>query len=218
MSGHWESFFTSACVVSRHFLMNSTRATSHSRFRNRSRAAGSTTHHLIGIPLEIQPVSHIILHLNTNLLTCIVDLIDSMLIVDPEKRYTIDQCLQHPWLTQSSPSVNDSTGGLVGGIASLQVQRRAAARERTLLSSLNTVEVTAQLDAGKDKRPVKVFAKNKGRVTNFSKESDPASRRAPDEFIEMGGKGDQELFPDDDSSIYPTGDNGEKIKATKAQR
>ncbi|EKJ75702.1 hypothetical protein FPSE_04084 [Fusarium pseudograminearum CS3096] len=147
-----------------------------------------------------------------------LDLIDSMLIVDPEKRYTIDQCLQHPWLTQSSPSVNDSTGGLVGGIASLQVQRRAAARERTLLSSLNTVEVTAQLDAGKDKRPVKVFAKNKGRVTNFSKESDPASRRAPDEFIEMGGKGDQELFPDDDSSIYPTGDNGEKIKASKAQR
>lgn len=141
-----------------------------------------------------------------------------MLIVDPEKRFTIDQCLQHPWLTQSSPSVNDSTGGLVGGIAGLEVNRRAPARERTLLSSLNTVQVTAQLDVGKNKNPVKVFAKNKGRVTNFSKESDPASQRAPDEFIEMGGKGDQELFPDDDSSIYPIGDNGEKIKANKAKR
>ncbi|KAM0546671.1 hypothetical protein ACHAPJ_010708 [Fusarium lateritium] len=148
-----------------------------------------------------------------------LDLIDSMLIVDPEKRFTIDQCLQHPWLTQSAPAVNDSTGGLVGGIAGLEVNRRAPARERTLLSSLNTVEVTAQLEVGKNKNPVKVFSKNKGRVTNVStKESGPASQRAPGEFMEMGGKGDQELFADDDASIYPVGDNGEKIKATKAKR
>ncbi|KAI8414851.1 hypothetical protein FOFC_04470 [Fusarium oxysporum] len=147
-----------------------------------------------------------------------LDLIDSMLIVDPEKRFTIDQCLQHPWLTHSSPGVNDSTGGLVGGIAGLEVNRRAPARERTLLASLNTVQVTAQLEVGKDKNPVKVFSKNKGRVTNIAKESDPAAQRAPDEFIEMGGKGDQELFADDDSSIYPIGDNGEKIKANKAKR
>ncbi|KAF5531361.1 CAMK RAD53 kinase [Fusarium napiforme] len=147
-----------------------------------------------------------------------LDLIDSMLIVDPEKRFTIDQCLQHPWLTQSSPGVNDSTGGLVGGIAGLEVNRRAPARERTLLASLNTVQVTAQLEVGKDKNPVKVFSKNKGRVTNVAKESDPAAQRAPDEFIEMGGKGDQELFADDDSSIYPIGDNGEKIKVNKAKR
>lgn len=129
-----------------------------------------------------------------------LDLIDSMLIVDPEKRFTIDQCLQHPWLTQSSPGVNDSTGGLVGGIAGLEVNRRAPARERTLLASLNTVQVTAQLEVGKDKNPVKVFSKNKGRVTNVAKESDPAAQRAPDEFVEMGG------------------DNGEKIKANKAKR
>ncbi|KAF4336193.1 CAMK RAD53 kinase [Fusarium beomiforme] len=147
-----------------------------------------------------------------------LDLIDSMLIVDPEKRFTIDQCLQHPWLTQSSPGVNDSTGGLVGGIAGLEVNRRAPARERTLLASLNTVQVTAQLEVGKDKNPVKVFSKNKGRVTNVSKESDPSAQRAPGEFIEMGGKGDQELFADDDSSIYPIGDNGEKIKANKVKR
>ncbi|KIL91229.1 camk rad53 protein kinase [Fusarium avenaceum] len=147
-----------------------------------------------------------------------LDLIDSMLIVDPEKRFTIDQCLQHPWLTQSTPSVNDSTGGLVGGIAGLEVNRRAPARERTLLSSLNTVEVTAHVEIGKDKNPVKVFSKNKGRISNFKKESGPASQRAPDEFIEMGGKGDQELYADDDSSIYPIGDNGEKIKASKAVR
>lgn len=32
----------------------------------------------------------------------IVDLIDSMLVVDPARRFTIEQCLTHPWLTQSA--------------------------------------------------------------------------------------------------------------------
>ncbi|KAI8678433.1 hypothetical protein NCS55_00563900 [Fusarium keratoplasticum] len=129
-----------------------------------------------------------------------LDLIDSMLIVDPEKRFTIDQCLSHPWLTQNAPSVNDSTGGLVGGLAGLEVNRRVPARERTLLSSINSVQVTAQLEVGKNKNPVKVFAKNKGRVTNVHKEAGPASQRAPQEFMELGG------------------DNASKVKAGKAKR
>lgn len=139
-----------------------------------------------------------------------------MLIVDPEKRFTIDQCLSHPWLSQSMPGVNDSTGGLVGGLAGLDVNRRAPARERTLLSSLNSVEVTAQVQVGKNKTPVKVFSKNKNRVTNAPKETGPASQRAPDEFMEMGGKGDQRLFGEDDSSIYPTGDAvGKTVKTNR---
>ena len=141
-----------------------------------------------------------------------VDLIDSMLIVDPDRRFTIDQCLAHPWLAQNSPAVHDSTGGLVGGIATLEVNRRAPVRERTLLSSLNTVSVTAQIPAGENKDPVKVFSKNKNRVTNTRKESGPASQRAPKEFIEMGGKGDQQLFGDDSSSVYPAGDTVMKAK------
>ncbi|KAG8161851.1 hypothetical protein KVR01_008838 [Diaporthe batatas] len=32
-----------------------------------------------------------------------VDLIDSMLVVDPERRFTIEQCLSHPWLTLLDP-------------------------------------------------------------------------------------------------------------------
>lgn len=141
-----------------------------------------------------------------------------MLIVDPERRFTIDQCLAHPWLNQSTPGVNDSTNGLVGGLAGLEVNRRAPVRERTLLSSLNSVQVAAQLEVGRNKNPVKVFAKNKGRVTNCStKESGPASQRAAAEFMEMGGKGDQELFGEDDSSIYPTGDVASKSKSTKAK-
>ncbi|KAF4505203.1 hypothetical protein G6O67_007178 [Ophiocordyceps sinensis] len=128
-----------------------------------------------------------------------------MLIVDPEKRYTIEQCLSHPWLTQNAQNVNDSTGGLVGGIAGLEVKRRAPNRERTLLASINSVEVTAQLGTGEGAR-IKVFAKNKRNVAKANKESAPDGQRAPREFMEMGGKGDQQLFADDSSSVYPVGD------------
>lgn len=134
-----------------------------------------------------------------------------MLVVDPERRFTIDQCLAHPWVTQGSANVNDSTGGLVGGIAGLEVNRRAPARERTLLSSLNSVEVTATVDGNRN--PVKVFSKNKQRVTNTGKEEGPADNRAPQEFLQMGGKGDQELFGDDDGSIYPDARTAPKANA-----
>ncbi|PFH59485.1 hypothetical protein XA68_12272 [Ophiocordyceps unilateralis] len=115
-----------------------------------------------------------------------LDLIDSMLIVDPNKRFTIDQCLSHPWLTNNAPGVNDSTGGLVGGIAGLEVDRRAPHRERTLLASLNSIEVTAKLPAGGDRSPVKVFAKNKHHIINATKETGPDGQRAPKEFMELG--------------------------------
>ncbi|KAH7328770.1 kinase-like domain-containing protein [Stachybotrys elegans] len=141
-----------------------------------------------------------------------LDLIDSMLVVDPERRFTIDQCLAHPWLTQTT-NVNDSTNGLVGGIAGLEMNRRAPARERTLLASLNSIQVTAEVGAGKDKPPVKVFAKNKSRQGGAHKEAGPAHQRAPAEFIEMGGKGDQELFGDDSGSIYPVGDAVANLKS-----
>lgn len=123
-----------------------------------------------------------------------MDLIDSMLIVDPEKRFTVDQCLAHPWLTQQPMSVNDSTGGLVGGIAGLEVNRRAPKRERTLLCHYNQVLVPEHVTAGDAKTPVKVFTNPKDRVINVPREQAPAELRAPAEFMGMGGKGDQVLF------------------------
>lgn len=134
-----------------------------------------------------------------------------MLVVDPEKRFTIDQCLSHPWLTQGSTNVNDSTGGLVGGIAGLEVNRRGPPRERTLLSNLNSVQVAATVDGNRS--PVKVFAKNKHHVINAPKEDGPAHQRDPSEFMEMGGRGDQQLFGNDSSSIYPAGDASPKSKS-----
>ena len=144
-----------------------------------------------------------------------MDLIDSMLVVDPEKRFTVDQCLSHPWLTQATPGVNDSTGGLVGAIAGLEVNRRAPARERTLLSTINSVEVEAQPALDGDKNPVKVYSKNKGRVNKVHKEAGPSENRAPKEFMEMGGKGDQPLFDEDESSVYPSANLTETAKSQK---
>jgi serine/threonine-protein kinase Chk2 len=133
-----------------------------------------------------------------------------MLVVDPEKRFTVDQCLAHPWLTDKPPGVNDSTNGLVSGLAGLEMSRRAPFRERTLISSINTYMVTERVPAGAGKPDVKVYAKNAkgamGAPPTPKKEMRPDDNREPGEFMEMGGKGDQELFSDDGGSRYPTKD------------
>ncbi|KAM7222138.1 putative DNA damage response protein kinase [Rhypophila decipiens] len=129
-----------------------------------------------------------------------LDLIDSMLIVNPEKRFTIDQCLAHPWMQQGGPGVNDSTNGLVNGLAGLEMSRRGIVRERTLLSSINTVQVTKRVPMGGKKPDLAIVEKNAGK-----KEVRPADGRQPGEFMALGGKGDQTLF-DDEGSIYSKND------------
>lgn len=150
-----------------------------------------------------------------------LDLIDRMLTVDVEKRYTVDECLEHPWITQKLINPNDSTDGLVGGIANLDFSKRKMARERTLLSSINDVKVSRIIDVKGGKDPVKVYVKNpnsKNKVNNPvpkqpngnpksvpppRKEPTPATNRNPDEFMGLGGKGDQDLFGYDGESRYP---------------
>lgn len=137
-----------------------------------------------------------------------LDLIDHMLVVEPEKRYTVDDCLKHPWLTQKSVGVNDSTDGLVAGIGGLDVHRRGVVRERTLLSSINSVEVATKIPMGpnQERGPLKVYKKNPttnpDRTNAKPHEARPDDQRDAQEFIEMGGKGDQELFADDAGSFY----------------
>lgn len=135
----------------------------------------------------------------------LVDLIDHMLVVEPGKRFTVDQCLAHPWVTQKPLGVHDSTDGLVAGIGGLEMHRRGAVRERTLLSSINSVQVTNKIPLpDSEKGPLKVFAKNpmadKGKATTT--EPRPADQRGTKEFMEMGGKGDQDLFGNDSRSFY----------------
>ncbi|KAI1845713.1 hypothetical protein JX265_008696 [Neoarthrinium moseri] len=139
-----------------------------------------------------------------------LDLIDSMLVVEPEKRYTVDQCLAHPWITQKMPNVNDSTDGLVAGVGGLQVHKRGIVRERTLLSSINSVSIAHQVPLGPQqqngKKPaLKVYAKNKSASSSTNvkpQEARPADERDAREFMELGGKGDPELFGNDGTSYY----------------
>ena len=96
-----------------------------------------------------------------------LDLIDRMLTVDVHKRITIDECLEHPWVTQPDfVSLHDSTDGLTGAMGQLEFTRRSKVqRERTLLSNINDVKVSkvVQVDSSKlngspevDRQPVKV--------------------------------------------------------------
>ncbi|KAI4149921.1 MAG: hypothetical protein LQ340_004369 [Diploschistes diacapsis] len=98
-----------------------------------------------------------------------LDLIDKMLLVDPEKRATIEECLEHPWLTQRMPSLTDSTDGLTGAMGSLDFSKRKVARERTLLSSLNEVVVEQVVQDPHGKSIVKIWGKNKSQTPQTNK-------------------------------------------------
>lgn len=143
-----------------------------------------------------------------------LDLIDRMLTVDVGSRISIDECLEHPWTTANNTiNVNDSTDGLTGAIQKLDFSKRKIQRERTLLSSINDVKVARVIKGVEGQEAVKVYEKNG--VTSGTKRSDPGkddgkephpdSKRNPQEFIEMGGKGDQTLYSEEeDGSRYPT--------------
>ncbi|OQO09088.1 hypothetical protein B0A48_05979 [Cryoendolithus antarcticus] len=163
-----------------------------------------------------------------------LDLIDRMLTVDSDKRITIDECLEHPWLTQQPMTLTDSTDGLTGALAGLDFTRRKPVRERTLLSSINDVRVGKVLNSQKPDQPaVKVWDKNQGtkklapqqrskaKGGHFEQtleqevaiEERPDAARDPQEFMGMGGKGDEQLFEEQTGSIYP----GETIKEVKGE-
>lgn len=148
-----------------------------------------------------------------------LDLIDRMLTVDVDKRMTVDECLEHPWITQRYLNPADSTDGLTGAMDELDFSKRKLQRERTLLSSINDIKVSKVIDTQDDRIPVKVFEKNAAgkRLHNNpaengvspkpnsgtpKKEDTPAAHRAAQEFMEMGGKGDQPLFWNDTGSRY----------------
>ncbi len=168
-----------------------------------------------------------------------LDLIDRMLTVDVDKRITIDECLEHPWVVNAN-YVNpaDSTDGLTKEIGKLDFSKRKIQRERTLLSTINDVKISKVIDTASlttnNGQPdqanagvhVKVWEKNpegknvqmarakanskikgagkakNGAAKDRKKEENPAAGRATDEFMEMGGKGDMQLFGDDASSRY----------------
>ncbi|KAF2842994.1 Pkinase-domain-containing protein [Patellaria atrata CBS 101060] len=134
-----------------------------------------------------------------------LDLIDRMLTVNVEARITVDECLEHPWMTQRELKVNDSTDGLTGAMSHLDFSKRKMHRERTLLCSINEIRVDRVIEMQGDHPPLKIYEKNKTGVKNGqgTKEEDPAANRDPDEFIKQGGRGDQVLFDNEDSRYTP---------------
>ena len=157
-----------------------------------------------------------------------LDLIDRMLTVEVDKRITIDECLEHPWITQEYAGPNDSTDGLTGAMGHLDFAKRKIQRERTLLSSLNDVKVNQVIDNQADQDPVKIFEKKPAKAavvgaaaaaaakgdhhhphlpqTKAPKnETTPTAQRAPAEFMQLGGKGDEALF-DNDGGVYAPDD------------
>ncbi|KZF26892.1 cytochrome P450 [Xylona heveae TC161] len=89
-----------------------------------------------------------------------LDLIDRMLTVDVEKRYTIEDCLAHPWITEKDVNPHDSTDGLTGALDGLDFSKRKVERQRTLLSNLNDVKVSRVIQIQTNKSPIKVYEKN----------------------------------------------------------
>ncbi|KAF2134163.1 lanosterol 14-alpha-demethylase [Dothidotthia symphoricarpi CBS 119687] len=154
-----------------------------------------------------------------------LDLIDRMLTRDVDQRITIDECLQHPWVTLNNKiNPNDSTDGLTGAIAGLDFSKRKVQRERTMLSSVNDIKVTRVIKGAEGQDAVKVYEKN---ITHGAKkvaeagfkEVHPANERHPKEFIEMGGKGDEVLYAEShDGSHYPTNPDAASASNTCTRR
>ncbi|KAL4761683.1 CAMK family serine/threonine-protein kinase [Aspergillus foveolatus] len=135
-----------------------------------------------------------------------LDLIDRMLTVDVDKRITVEECLEHPWLTGQLPSVTDSTDGLTGALGNLDFSKRKIARERTLLSSINDVRFNQQKTG--DGAPVKVYHKNTAgqrmhnqRATRQHEEF-PNKNSGPKDFVNLGEHGDPVLFEEEPTSRY----------------
>lgn len=148
-----------------------------------------------------------------------LDLIDRMLTVDVEKRITVEQCLQHPWITKQELSLTDSTDGLTGAMCNLDFSKRKLARERTLLSSLNDVRIKKVIETQTNALPVTVYEKNPNSQSQRSssqprtkygeyvasqraKEATPTNSRNPNDFMSLGDKGDPILYANDEGSIY----------------
>ncbi|CAG8908773.1 unnamed protein product [Penicillium egyptiacum] len=127
-----------------------------------------------------------------------LDLIDRMLTVDVNKRITVDECLEHPWMTGNYPSVTDSTDGLTGALGRLDFSKRKIQRERTLLSSVNDAHFSEHAEG--TEKPVKVFRNEAGKRFHNrpakapQREVPPSGNRAPKDFINIGERGDPTLY------------------------
>lgn len=94
-----------------------------------------------------------------------------MLVVDPERRFTVDQCLAHPWMTQSTTLVSDSTGGMAAGLSELKTESQGPARQRTRPVTPETIKAGTSGDGYPYKR-------NSGEATAYRKQMERVDARS----------------------------------------
>ncbi|KAI6250102.1 putative serine/threonine-protein kinase fhkC [Erysiphe necator] len=84
-----------------------------------------------------------------------LDLIDKMLTVDVNKRINIDQCLEHPWLTQrESTTLPGDYSEVLDELAQLDFSKRRINRERTLLTKTYSTKITENSSLKVSKIPI----------------------------------------------------------------
>lgn len=127
-----------------------------------------------------------------------LDLIDSMMQVDPRRRITVQDALKHPWIEGSGAGPADSCSSLTDGLERLQFAHRRAKRERTLLAKAPGL-ANPNLE-----NPSKYQVKIQQEKHRENLDAQTAA------FVAMGGKGgDEALFSDGGDSYYVVSQGGE---------
>ena len=128
-----------------------------------------------------------------------LDLIDRMLTVNVDKRITIDECLEHPWITlqglEKTKKPADSTDGLTGAMSDLDFSKRKVERERTLLSDLNFVKVSKVVEWEDNKAPVKVFEQNRDGQRHHNTQGKAAPSQQQQQQQNGGTQNGQSQYP-----------------------
>ena len=116
-----------------------------------------------------------------------------MLTVDPDKRITVQQALEHPWTQKkrrAPPGLTESTESLDGAFNAMAFAKRKVERERTLLSS---AVKNSRRKQDKEKPVVIQEVMAPSEETKANGTSTPAATTA---FMKVGGKGVNEtLYP-----------------------
>jgi serine/threonine-protein kinase Chk2 len=136
-----------------------------------------------------------------------LDLIDSMMQVDPKMRITVQDALKHSWTKGSGAGPADSCSNLANDLERLQFRR--VKRERTLLAKAPGL-VNPDLE-NPSKYQVKIEQKKDRVKDQVGTSNNPGNLDAQTAaFVAMGGKGgDEALFSDGSDSYYVVSQGGE---------
>lgn len=157
-----------------------------------------------------------------------LDLIEHMLEVNVGRRYTIDQCIEHPWMTGRPFQPADSFTSITNGMGGLGFTRKRVERERTLLAQAPGLQnpdlpnpsraqaraiapaaappSSEQSNGAADKGKAKADEEeeqDKGKAAATGVEKEESLDMGAKAFVNIGGKGPDETLYGDER--YPPG-------------